>query len=317
MTFEKNILFRGYVTLNEKDILKKLIRNDALFKKVHIISQTYDIIPNKNHLGAYIEYQDIMELRDDFINELVDSIVDWIYSSEKFCELKKSAMDRGKSEGAATQEVGRKARNKFRANHDEEKLMVQGQLGELILFHFIQKCIQAIPLLRKMKVTTSPRHERFGADAIHYKIEKDKNIIILGEAKTYTSKYKFNDAFSDALDSIVKTYYNYRNELDLYVHEDFLDDEMNAVAEKLLNNTLENVEIQLVSIVIYNELENLQKVDEKSIKQQIEKIIEKKYSKFDNSKINIEKHPILNRITYIVFPIWDLDKLALEFQKLL
>lgn len=39
-----------------------------------------------------------------------------------------------------------------------------------------------------MRITTSKSHERFGADAIHFKIENDKPIVILGEAKTYTSK---------------------------------------------------------------------------------------------------------------------------------
>ena len=60
-----------------------------------------------------------------------------------------------------------------------------------------------------MRITTSKSHERFGADAIHYKIENGKNIIVLGEAKTYTSEYKFNEAFEDALNSILFPQINY------------------------------------------------------------------------------------------------------------
>ena len=73
--------------------------------------------------------------------------------------------------------------------------------------------MHAIPLLRKMSITTSANHERFGADAIHYKIENGKHIMIFGEAKTYTSSYKFNEAFEDALDSIINTYNQRRKEL--------------------------------------------------------------------------------------------------------
>ena len=125
--------------MEEKDILKRLIKNKALFKNIHVITQRYDILPNnKNHIGAFIEYQDIDELRDDFLEELVDSIVDWIYSAPKFAQLKKKAIAKGKSEAAASQEIGRKARNKFRANHNSDKLLIQGQLGELLLFHFIK-----------------------------------------------------------------------------------------------------------------------------------------------------------------------------------
>lgn len=304
--------------MKEKDILKRLVKNDALFRNIHVITQNYDIIPNdKNHMGAYIEFQDLNELREDFLEELIDSIVDWIYSSDKFAELKQKAMDKGKSDAAATQEVGRKARQKFRADHNTDELLIQGQFGELLLFHFIQRFMQATPLLRKMKIATSSEHERFGADAIHYKIQDGKNIIILGEAKTYSSKYKFATAFSDALNSIINTYKEHRRELNLYVHEDFLDNEMNQVAEDYLNNTLENVEVHLVSIITYNENKKLKFDTETGIRNQIETIIAERYHLFDNNKIDVENNPILRRITYIVFPVWDLKGLVEEFQKMI
>lgn len=285
---------------------------------IGVIVQQYDILPNnKEHIGAYIEYQDIQELRDGFVEELSDTIVDWIYSSEKYEEIKKKLVNSGRSEAAASQYIGRKAKNKFRANKNSENVLIQGQMGELLLYHFIQKCMKAVPLLRKMNIATSSDHERFGADAIHFKIENDKNIIILGEAKTYTSKYKFNEAFSDALDSILNTYNKHRSELGLYVHEDFLDDEMNVVAEKYLNNTLKSVEVQLVSIVAYNELSKIDKIDENTIRNNIKKIIEDRYRNFDKNKIDMSKNPILSRITYIVFPVWDLKELAEKFQKLI
>lgn len=304
--------------MEEKDILKRLIKNDSLFNMIGVIVQQYDILPNnKEHIGAYIEYQDIQELRDGFVEELSDTIVDWIYSSEKYEEIKKKLVNSGKSEAAASQYIGRKAKNKFRANKNSENVLIQGQMGELLLYHFIQKCMKAVPLLRKMNIATSSDHERFGADAIHFKIENDKNIIILGEAKTYTSKYKFNEAFSDALDSILNTYNKHRSELGLYIHEDFLDDEMNVVAEKYLNNTLKSVEIQLVSIVTYNELSQIDKIDENTIRNNIKKIIEDRYRNYDKNKIDMRKNPILSRITYIVFPVWDLKELAEKFQKLI
>ena len=304
--------------MEEKDILKRLIQNDSLFNMIGVVVQQYDILPNnKDHIGAYIEYQDIQELRDGFVEELSDTIVDWIYSSEKYEEIKKKLVNSGKSEAAASQYIGRKAKNKFRANKNSENVLIQGQMGELLLYHFIQKCMKAVPLLRKMNIATSSDHERFGADAIHFKIENDKNIIILGEAKTYTSKYKFNEAFSDALDSILNTYNKHRSELGLYIHEDFLDDEMNVVAEKYLNNTLKPVEIQLVSIVTYNELSKINKIDEDTIRNDIKKIIEDRYRNYDKNKIDMRKNPILSRITYIVFPVWDLKELAEKFQKLI
>ena len=61
------------------------------------------------------------------------------------------------------------------------------------------------------------------------------------------------------------------------MHEDFLDDEMNEVAEKYLNNSLKTIEIQLVSIITYDEVTKLKKENEEAIKHQIKEIIAEKY----------------------------------------
>ena len=301
--------------LQEKDIKEKLVKNNPLFKDVHIIKQKFDILPaDRKHYGVNIDYQDIQELREDFINDLLDTVIDWVYSHDKYEELKKKEIRKGKSEAAAFSTIQRKARQKFRKSRGDE-LLVQGQFGELLLFHFIQRCMEAVPLLRKMKITTSSQHERFGADAIHYKIENEKNIIILGEAKTYSSRYRFNNAFEDAITSILNTYKTHREELNLYVHEDFLDPEMNEIAEEYLEKTLRNVEIQLVCIIVYHETKKLKEKTEEEIRKEIEQIIIEKYKKYDNEKIPIEENIILNRITYIVFPIWKLDELLKIFQE--
>ena len=101
------------------------------------------------------------------------------------------------------------------------------------------------------------------------------------------------------------------------MHEDFLDYEMNQIAEEYLNNTLENVEVHLVSIITYDESKKLKFDTETSIRNQIETIIAERYRLFDNNKIDIENNPILSRITYIVFPVWDLKSLVEEFQKMI
>lgn len=298
-----------------EEIKKRLITNDALFRDIFVFEQQFDILPEGKHMGAAIAYQDISELRENFLGDLIDTLVDWVYSSEKYADLLQKAMETGKSQSAASSEVRRRAMQKFRKSKDN--LLVQGQLGELLLFHFIQRFKGAVPLLRKMPITTSSEHERFGADAIHYKVEGSTNVFILGESKAYTSKYKFTAAFEDALESILTTYKNHRSELRLYLHEDFLDKEMDQIAEKFLTNQLENVRMELVSLILYNETEKLTLLNEREIKNQIQKIIEKRFASFDKEKIDLVKNPILGRITYIVFPVWEFEKLAQEYQDML
>ena len=302
--------------MTAEEIERRLIENDALFNNILVIEQDFDIIPrDKPHLGASITFQDIRPLRKSFLEQLVDTVVDWVYGSEKYKELRDQFKKSGKSDAAAASEIIRKASQKFRKSDDT--LLAQGQLGELLLFHFIQRYKKAIPILRKMPITTSSAHERYGADAIHYKIENGKNIIILGEAKAYTSKYKFGAAFEDAVKSILSTYDGIRDEMNLYLHEDFLDKEVDAVAEAFLSNTLPNVEMNRVCLVMYSENERIILNSENEIKEQIERIIEQRYNSFDNGKIDIENNPILKRVTYIVFPVWEFDALAKEFQDML
>lgn len=301
--------------LTKADIESKLINNNALFNNIHIMQQNFDIIPNKDtHIGANIAYQDIRELRTEFINELYDTIVDWVYDSEKYQELLKREMQNGKGRAAASSAIQRKAKEKFRGNRESDKLLVQGQMGELLLFHFIQRFMKATPLVRKMKITTSSDMERFGSDAIHYRKDGDKNVFVLGEAKVYTSDYQFNLAFRNSLDSILNTYNNFSQELNLYVHEDFLSQELDEIAESYLNNTITNPYLELVCIVMYNENKKIDILSNVSIYSQIEKIIKDRFKNFDNSKIDIGTNPILSRINYIVFPVWKLEELVTEFQ---
>lgn len=302
--------------MTKEDIKTRLINNDALFKNIYVVEQQFDIVPeDRKHYGAAVSYQDIMELRSDFLEQLIDTVVDWVYSSEKYADLKAKFIESGKSEGAAASQVVRKAKAKFRRGDD--KLLIQGQLGELLLFHFIQRFKGAVPLLRKMSITTSAEHERYGADAVHYKIEDGKNVIVLGEAKAYTSDYQFSSAFKKAIDSILDTYKKFRSELGLYLHEDFLDKDMDVVAEGILENTLPNVEIELVSLILYSETKTVSGTNEGAIKEQIKNIIQNRYKNFDNEIIPIKDNPILRRITYIVFPIWKFEELATEFQNML
>ena len=81
------------------------------------------------------------------------------------------------------------------------------------------------------------------------------------------------------------------------------------------SKTLKNVEVHLVSIVVYNETKKINLDAEDKIREQIKQIIEARYREFDNTKIDIVNNPILGRITYIVFPIWKLEELIKEFQR--
>lgn len=304
------------MSISEKEIEKLITCTQMFMNHVHWVQQSFNLLPDKNHFGTCINYIDLQEYRDEFCEELVNTISEWVYSQKKAAEIIDSMLKDGRSSQNAQSALRTEAFKKFR-NSSATKILIQGQFGELLLFNFLQSFFKCVPLLRKMPITTNVEMERFGADAIHYKLEGDKNILYLGEAKTYTSKYKFSVAFENAVDSILNTYSEHRKELGRYIYDSFIDDSLIQVATDYKSGKLKNAELQLVSIIIYCENKKLEKKSETQIKSDIIKIIEERGKELDGKiykKIDVGLHP---RFNYIIFPIWELEDLLEQFQKLI
>lgn len=164
-----------------------------------------------------------------------------------------------------------------------------------------------------MPLTTSNRHERFGADAIHYKKDGERNVIYIGESKAYKSKYKFNAALEDSLNSIIGTFNNLQDELLLYTYDDFIDPTLQNIAEKLKEGELEQTRYELVCLISYNETNKYCGKCEDDIKEDIKKIVINRLESTNDSLTENIDEVLLERIHYIIFPFWEFDKLLEEF----
>jgi hypothetical protein len=295
--------------MNESELKKLLTHTDMLMNHVFWVKQEFGLNPNKEHHGTCINYTDIKERKDDFLKELINTIADWVYSKPKARQIINSRMKETGSQSNASTFLTQNAFRKFRRGHS------QGQFGELLLFNFIQHFFQAVPILRKMRITTSTGHERFGADAVHYSVENNNNKIYLGESKCYTSKYKFNEAFEDSLTSIVNTFKNFDKELDLYVIDDFIEEELRDVALKYKKGKLENTYFELVSLIVYHETEKINITNEKDIKNNIVNTIQRRCENIKSSIYEKIEAGYLSRINYIIFPVWEIDALVDDFSR--
>ena len=288
-------------------ITNKLINNELLFNHVYWVQQKIDLKPDKEHILSSIEYTDILPRKDDFITELVNTAISWVYSQKKQESLLKERYEKTQDYGNASTFLFQQARKKFR------KGKPQGQFGELLLFNFLQRFFTAVPLVRKIPITTSPNVERFGADAIHIAKEGNNILFYLGEAKCYKSNYHFSNALKAAILSILNSFDKFFKELDLYTYDDFLDVDLKMIAQNLKENKLRNIDFELVCILIYNEATELQGEDEQTIKANIVKSIETHCDKFDKSFFDKFPQAKINRIHYIFFPVWGLDSLLDDF----
>lgn len=289
------------------DTTKFLVNTSKLLDALHIFQFTPALVPQKEHIGSHIALTDFQFNNARIIQGLRDSIIDWVFSKPDAKRIFDEAYGPSGDLSAASATLYNSARETIRISQP------QGQFGELLLSFFLQHLFQAAPLLRKQPVRTSDNHERFGADAIHYK-GIGGNEVYIGESKCYKSSYQFPKAFKESITSMEKTLGSFHNEVRKFVAGGFIEPELKQIAEQLLSNKLPQVKLNPVSIIIYNEKTKFSSTGPEVIEQikdavlhQCSKITPEFYTNLDEFA--------LNRFTYIIIPVWKLDELLDEFVK--
>lgn len=294
--------------LTAAQVAAMLANTDSFFANAHHFECTLHSIPGKSHRGVTITHQDLLERRVAFVRELRNTMSSWVFSKQHYNDIfSKEVMLRGGDVQNAASHLHEIVHERFR------KGQPNGQFGELLLFNVIQRFFGAPPLLRKMQLTTNPKIERHGADAIHYGLDDNKHIIYVGEAKTYASKYKFDEAFTSAINSVFGSFQNLPSELSLYLYNDFIDPVLRPIAEGVKNNTLSNLSYEIVCVVSYAENKSKAGVDEASIKGRIEQALNERLNAYDMSTHHDKCQVTLGRFHYFVLPIWGLDEILKEF----
>lgn len=285
-----------------------LSNTDSLMNQMFWFQQTIGKPQAASHRGVAIKYVDLKEMKDSFTRELKSTAMSWVYSRKKYKQLfQEELVKRGDDDMNVQSYLQQVAEHKFR------KGCPQGQFGELLLFNFIQHFFKAPPLLRKMPLTTNPNVERHGADAIHYREDHNMRLFILGESKCYESKYQFNAALQASVDSIITSFENIENELILYQMDDFIDPELQSVAADLKDGKLSGVRFELVCLVTYEETKQIDGPTEEEIKANIETCITERWDKVPDSIYSGVRAPLVDRINYVVFPVWGLNALLGNF----
>jgi len=295
--------------LSEAELDGLLSSTSALFANIHL----FDIDPcdfgGKSHTGCSIAHQDLIERRDDFIRELRNTMSSWVYSKARYADLFNEALkNRGMDPQNASSQLQELVRSKFRRGFPA------GQFGELLLFNLIQRFFKAPPVLRKMALTTNPKIERHGADAVHFRAVDSKNVVYLGEAKTYSSKYAFNEAVRDAVDSALASFVAFQNELNLYVYDDLVADELRPIAKLIKDNSLPDYRMEVVCVVSYDENASKVGASKDEIHHAIEAIVTARLKKL-KLQLGGQSGEIFKRIHFFFLPFWELSKVLAEFDK--
>lgn len=167
--------------------LKTTIRNEGsnflnLFKHLDTIQIQYGnsiepyVLRLKNNSFDY----------DALIAELSESLITYALSRKEIKEL---------VEKEKYAELSTRAKDRLRSSKVND-----GELGELLLYCFLESHLKAPKLLTKMALKTSNNDYVKGTDAVHLlEINENSYQVILGESKTYKN---VTDAISNAFISI-------------------------------------------------------------------------------------------------------------------
>lgn len=157
------------------------VGNDFLDNFYPILNETHD----NSVLKFFCPYIDANTMSfDSLIDSLMEAAGHYCLSRRTWEEHKNKPMH-----------LSRLVREKFRKLSSNK-----GELGELLMFSFLESDLNAPKLLSKMELKTNPNNYFNGADGVHYLKVSDENYqLIYGESKVYSD---LKNGIKEAINSI-------------------------------------------------------------------------------------------------------------------
>lgn len=208
----------------------------------HLIKGDYLDDQEKTKLDLFVLNFDANEFDyETFKGRLVDPVIDFSLSRK----LKKEYQ----AVGPGT--LSKKAREKFK-----DHLTNTGELGEFLLFCFLEAHLVAPKILTKLEIKTSTSNYVHGSDGVHYLELNDGGYhIIFGESKT---EKKLSVAIKNALNSI----YEFKNSINAKgKQKSGMPYEKSLICSEMLKETFSKKERDFIKSIIYPTNKNKFNVD--------------------------------------------------------
>ena len=165
-------------------------------------------------------------------DNLIESVADYALSWKIRDKYKDKAMA-----------LSKKAREKFK-----EATKNDGELGELLLFCFLEGHLEAPKILTKLELKTSNKLYVNGSDGVHLKkIAEQKYQLIFGESKTYSD-------LSNAFDNAFKSIGEFVNEINAKGNgKSGINFEKGLISSHIESDIFEKDEEEILNVLLYPE----------------------------------------------------------------
>jgi hypothetical protein len=236
--------------------------------------------------------------KDYFVKKIKNPVIDYALSrtvKEKYKDRPADLVD--------------EARTKFR-----NYLSNKGELGEFLLFCFLESHLKAPKILSKLELKTSTENYVNGSDGVHFRqLPNGDYQIIFGESKMIINLTK---ALTDAFESI----YEFKNEINKQGKEKSgINYEKSLISDHLEKETFTEEEAEFLDSIIYPKRTNKFDVDhsfgifigyEVTINEDDKKLPNKDFRNKIKEQIKTE---ILSRKAHIIKKITEFDLIGHQF----
>ena len=187
---------------------------------------------HNNELNIYmLKIQNKLFSYDELYDYILTNICEYVFNRKRNIEAKEDYKK--------AQQLILDALDYLRKSSDKDP-GAGGELGEILLYLFLEQHLKAPKLLTKIELKTSSNEYVHGADAIHFKFRKDKKgktilQIVIGEAKI---KNELSDGINEAFISI-----------DEYIKNNNHD--FSLIDAHLMNQLLNNKEAEILKKYLF------------------------------------------------------------------
>lgn len=210
-----------------------------IFEK--ILTEEVSYGGHNNKLNLYIlKIHDKLFSYDKLYDYILDNICQYVFNRRKNLEVQNDVKK--------ARRLVLEALDHLREINSDKDLGAGGELGEILLYLFLEQDLQAPKLFSKVELKTSTNDYIKGADGIHFKFRTDKDgnkilQLVVGEAKI---KNELKDGIEEAFISI-NTYLTSNSQdirlLDNHLMNQLIEDDEAAILKKyLLGNDTEEKE---------------------------------------------------------------------------
>lgn len=199
----------------------------GIFNKVS--EEEFDVI-NKNYIRMFmLNTENKLFNYDELYDYILPNVAKYVFSRKKFSEIENNP--------SKQMTIILEALSHLRPVNSEADKGAGGELGEILLYLFLEQDLQAPKLFSKVELKTSAKDYVKGSDGIHFKFRingEGKKILqlVIGEAKI---KNDLKDGIMEAFESInryLSENIQDRNLIDTHLMEQLVDkDEADLIKE--------------------------------------------------------------------------------------